>query len=405
MKRFVAPLCLMLAVAAPAAPPDRKGDAVVIRAGKIFTAAGPTVENGAVLVVDGKIRAVGASIEAPAGARVLDSGAEAFITPGFVDAASRLGLESGMNEASSEVTPRLRPTDGWDPWSEELRGALSNGLTTIGLTPGTQAVIGGLQAVVKTAGADRHARILREDAAIVAAMGEDPSAGNFPPRGGPPLNFYARRPTTRMGVVWLVRKAFSDASEAGAAETGSDEALLKRALEKRIPVHVVARRDHDIRSAFRLADEFGFSVVLEEATEGYKLAPEIARRNVPAIVGPLVPTPQGSAAREDSEVSWNLAGLLAKAGVKVALRAGPGASSEDGPAWQAALAERFGMPREQALLAITRTPAEILGVADRVGSLEAGKDADLVVWSGDPLLPASRIEWVFVDGALAFGAR
>jgi imidazolonepropionase-like amidohydrolase len=402
---------LALALALGAAASARAADTapIVVRAGRVWTAAGTTIESGAILVDGGKIRAAGpaASVAVPPGARVVDLGSEAVVTPGFVDAASRLGLESGDVEASSEVTPHLRALDGWDPWSPAFGAALRCGLTTVALTPGSASVIGGLQAVVKTGASGSVAsRVLRRDAALVAAMGNDPSAGNFPPRGGPPTVFYARRPTTRMGVIWLERKAFFDARAAVDPPAGSDAAILRLALDGKLPVHVVARRKHDILSAFRVADEFGFPVVLEEATEGFQIAGEIARRGAPAIVGPLTPVPEGGAANEDAEVSWNLAGILSKAGVKVALRAGDARdlAAERGPAWQATLAERFGLAREDALLAVTRTPAAILGVADRVGSIEPGKDADLVAWTGDPLDPKSRVKLVMIDGAVEYGA-
>jgi imidazolonepropionase-like amidohydrolase len=377
-------------------------EAVVVRGGRLLTLAGREVAGGALVIEGGKIRRVGAAAEVPEGARVIDATGKVVI-PGLVDAASTLGIAGQANEDASEVTPHVRILDAVDPRSRDLRRAQQAGITTLFLGPGNRNVIGGLGAVVKSAGRTREEMTLRADASLKAAIGSGPSFGNFPPRGVM-ATFYARRPTTRMGVAWEFRKAFADARN-GDLASGSAEGreILKRALEGGLKVRIAASRATDLETALKAAEELGLSVVFEEAHEAYKLAPILAARRVPVL---LRPAPAGGApqALEGAEARPGAFAALREAGVTTALLAAD-ESDPDSLLAGAAFAVRFGARREDALRAVTIVPAEILGVAGRVGSLEAGKDADLVILSGDPLDLTSRVEMVLIGGKVVYGGR
>ena len=180
--------------------------------------------------------------------------------------------------------------------------------------------------------------------------------------------------------------------------------LLALALRDEIPIHVNARRAITIRAALKVADEYDLQLILKECTEGYKVAEQLAERRIPVVLGPFYYYPRGMEQyREGRKVNWNNAGILANAGVKVALASGeqPGAINM---LTAAIFAVRHGMQREEALKAVTITPAEILGVADRVGSLEKGKDADIVILNGDPLNVKTRVERVILNGNTVYTA-
>jgi imidazolonepropionase-like amidohydrolase len=179
-------------------------------------------------------------------------------------------------------------------------------------------------------------------------------------------------------------------------------AILTEALKDEIPIHVNARRAIVIRAALKVADEYGLKLIIQECTEGYKVAGQLAERKIPVVLGPFYYYPGNMGQyREGRKVNWNNAGILAKAGVKVALGSG-GQSGAIDILTAATFAVRHGMDRDEALKAITITPAEILGVADRVGSLEKGKDADIVVLSGDPLSVTTCVEKVILNGKTVY---
>jgi imidazolonepropionase-like amidohydrolase len=205
--------------------------------------------------------------------------------------------------------------------------------------------------------------------------------------------FYARRPTTRMGVVWEFKKAFLDAKE-------REGGVLQRAMEGKLPVRVAASRATDIESLLGIAQELGLSVVLEEAQEAYKLADRLAARKIPVLLRPEFSV-EGT---EGSEVRFDAFRTLLEKGVRVALLPAQ-ADNPDSLLGAAALAVKHGARPGEALRAVTIRAAEILGVADRVGSLEAGKDADLVILSGDPLNLCSRVEKVVIGGRVVYGGR
>lgn len=210
-----------------------------------------------------------------------------------------------------------------------------------------------------------------------------------------------------MAVIWMLRKGFFDARQYAASKEKDDPQLqiLASALDNKIPVRLNVRRAINIRSALKLADEYDFKLVLDDCTEGYKVADEIAKKKVPVVLGPFYYYPRSYFQyREGREVNWNNAGILVNAGVKVALTSGAQSQSID-LLTAAAFAIRHGMPRDKALKAITTIPAEILGVADKVGSLEKGKDADILILSGDPLKVTTRIEKVLLNGRTVYKAQ
>jgi len=391
-----------------------------IKAARILPISGAPLENGVILVENGKITALGTEVPIPAGAQVIDAG-PGVVLPGFIDAHSSLGV-AGMTEESRETTAHLSILPAVNPQDPNFQRAREAGITTVGVVPGPRTTIGGLVAAVKTVGATVDEMLLRDRLALRVTLGAESTWGNIPIRSGRPTDFYWRRPTTRMGVVWEVRKAFFEARKyleegkfwkeevvgPGQAPRYREEALtiLADALRGNLPVWFTAHREADIRTALRIADEFELQrYTLDECTEGYRVVEEIARRNVPVVVGPLYYYPtRWIDQNEGRKICLNNAGLLAEAGVKVALTTSDAAGIVHLPL-HAAFAVRHGLPPEVALKAITLNAAEILGVADRVGSLEVGKDADLVILSGDPLAATTRVEQVWISGQRVFPAR
>jgi imidazolonepropionase-like amidohydrolase len=358
-------------------------DAVLFKDARVVTGLGPELPKASVLVVGGRIRKVAEAIEAPAGARVVDA-AGRVLMPGLVDAGSR----GGDNEEGSEVTPSVSALDALEPGAPALRRAALSGLTTIYVGPGNRNVVGGLGAVVKTAGPDLL-RPLRERADLKTALGAEPSLGNYPPRGGP-ATFFARRPTTRMGVVWEFRKAFSDAREGRAK--GPDGDVLGAALGGKLTVRVAAAKGTDLETALSLGADFGLALLVEDAREAWK-NPE-ALRKTPVVLRPSLEPETGSVEGRPDTLA-----ILRAAGVETALT---GESAEAMLA-AAAFAVKHGASRADAIRALTSVPARLLGVADRVGSVEEGRDADLVLYSGDPLDPRSAVERVMIGGRFVGG--
>jgi len=378
------------------------GDVTAFKAARALTCSGAPIEGAVILVENGKIIAIGSGFKIPEGATVVDLGS-ATVMPGLVDANLVLWLDGMDNEEAREISPEFRVLDGLNPKSRDLQRAVQTGVTTAFIGPGNRNVIGGLGAILKTHGDSLRQMVVQEEAALKGTVGSGPTIGNYPPRGMPPVNFYARRPTTRMGVTWEFRKAFIDAAKYAAerpARPDPAREVLARALARKLPVRIAASRAVDIESALRLADEFKLTLVFEEAEESYRHVELLAQRKVAVALRPSF-QPGRVWAADGSELRYGTFTALAAAGVPTALLAGGPGEGESLLA-MAAFAVRCGATRDQALAAITKTPAEILGVADRVGSLEKGKDADFVVLSGDPLDVTSRVERVVVNGRTAF---
>ncbi len=400
MRIYIILLTFLLLVSVFVAP--GMAEVTAVKAGKILTISSEPITDGVILIEDGNIAEIGTGIEIPEDAVVIDAG-KSVVMPGLVDASAVAPVRGDLNEQSSEITPTLRISDALDPQSKALKRIVQTGVTTLFVSPGRQNVIGGLGVVVKPAGKIPQQMIVKDEAALRIVMDLDSTQGNRIPRREPAANFYYRRPGTRMAIIWMLRKSFFDAQQADSGQTEDPNlAILSAALKDEIPIHVNARRAIVIRAALKVADEYGLKLILQECTEGYKVAGQLAERKIPVVLGPFYYYPGNMGQyREGRRINWNNAGILAEAGVKVALSSGGQAGAID-ILTAATFAVRHGMDRDEALKAITITPAEILGVADRVGSLEKGKDADIVVLSGDPLNVTTRVEKVILNGKTVY---
>lgn len=363
-------------------PSLAKAEDLLIKAAKVYTMNGAPLAPGAVLVSKGKIVQVAPKIEAPAGTKVIDLGT-GVLMPGLIDAYSQAGLTGGATETTREITPAFRAIDSVDWKARAFREALDDGTTCVAVAPGTDNVFSGLSCAVKTAG---ERNTLEPELGVMIAMASDPANGNNSRQR--PDSIYNRQPTNRMGVVWMLRSTFDKAGRQKASELAS----VRDGLEGKRKIFAVSRTDHDLLSLLRLADEFKFTPTVIGGHEAYKIRAELASAKVPVILGALT-TSSSLEGPESSEVIWNQPGLLLKAGVPFAFSGGHLLE-------QARFAARFGLPADEALRAITSSPAKILGIDKRVGALSVGSDADLVALDGDPLELTTSIQWVLVDGKI-----
>lgn len=308
----------------------------------------------------------------------------------------------------SEVIPHLRVIDTINPDSTDFARLARSGVTTVFVSPDSASVIGQRGAVVKTGGPEGQ-RVVRDADAVKASLGADPSfrgSANRGPFGGQ-ATYNTRRPTTRMGVDFVFRKAFYDAIRDGQGRPvgGADTApaaafpVLREVLAGTTPLRIQARLQHDIFSALRLAGEFGFRFTLEEGIEAYRALDALKAADVPVIFGPVTHQPTGfrTFVGEADNQRLNTPRRLRDAGVRFALTAQE-LRDEDGLAGQAMIAVRYGLSVQEALKAVTQTPAELMGLGERVGALRSGADADLVAWTGEPFEATTRIKLVMIGG-------
>lgn len=377
---------------------------IAIRDTKIITMDGREYEKGTVLIEAGKIKKIGEDIKIPEDTEVYDGTGKVMI-PGMIDAHTHVGIsEEGIgwegadyNETSDPITPHLRAIDAINPHEEGVKDARSHGVTSLMTGPGSANVIGGENLVIKTKGNTIDEMVLKNPVGMKAAFGENPKRV---------YNEQKKSPRTRMAVAAAMRETFMEAEDYLKEKENAKkedkpfkrdikmESII-RVLKKEIPLKTHAHRADDIMTILRIAREFDLEITLEHCTEGHKIVDEIADSGFPAIVGPSLST---RSKVELKDMTYETPGILAEAGIKVALMSDhPVVPIHYLPVY-AALAVRSGMNRKEALKAITINPAEILGIDDRVGSIAEGKDADLVLFSGDPLAFDSQVEEVFIDG-------
>lgn len=382
---------------------------VVIKADRIFTAAGDVIEGGSITIVDGKIASVGVG---GGSGEVIEVAA---VTPGMVDLAAAIDMRHYGVEQSTEASIELEVSSGVDFFSYRWDRVLRDGVTTALAAPFDMNVFGGLCVALKTGGEPTlEAREIASNVALRASIGTQPSTGNYPPRGRPPIDFYARRPTTRMGVEWLFRSSYYDAlnAERFDLEVDSEQArrneILLKTITGELLLIVKAPATQDVRTAIYLKEEFGIRhMILDNAIEAWK-EPELMRRSGVGVI--LPPFPRNGRVRDpfanDSYFqTLDCAAKLTELGVLVALSGHGSKNPEARLSSQAGFAMRGGMSFDDALAAVTINPARMIGVDDRVGSIEVGKDANLVLWNGTPFEPSSGIIAVILDGKLAFDLR
>ncbi|MEQ9398780.1 MAG: amidohydrolase family protein [Longimicrobiales bacterium] len=425
--RTLAAMTLALGtLAAPGTPAALVAQDVAIRGGTVLPVSGPPIENGTVVVRDGRITAVGAGVSVPAGMRVVDATGK-WVLPGLVDAMSYYGVAgTDLNETAQPSTPHLRILEAYYPFgsfgdgeapsaprSEDL---LMGGVTTHYVAPADATVIGGQGAVVKAAGPDFASLVLWEPAAMDITLGDRPAST---------MRDAGRSPGTRMAVIAHLREQFVRAREyqqrhdawrdQPEAERGPEPPrdlgmeALGRVLRGEIPARIQANRTTEIREAMELAEEFGFPWILDSGISADRMAADLAAAAVPVVLGPIShPWVSGEEIPDRGEYPTpdeRRAARLVEAGVEIAIASFSRTFGTLGPAgsgkWlllDAALAAGYGLDQDAVLRAVTLAPARILGVDDRVGSLEVGKDGDVVILDGPPLSVRSWVERVFVGG-------
>jgi len=390
-------LILSAALAAPGSSAPADGTSWTIHADKVYTSTGKVHESALIVVEGGKIRAITPGVEA-----TRDALKAQVVTAGMVDASARLNTGSTSVEQSSEVTPLVTADFGVDLFSPRWGTLARTGVTSAFITPLNQNCIGGLGAVMKTAGERTlEARTVAGAPMLCGAIGSQPSQRNRSAFGRP-TSFFNRRPTTRMGVEWEWRKSFFEAAQA--KEPDPSQKMLLDALAGKVGVFVQAWATQDIRTAVFLKEEMareGFGemrLVIDAGAEAWREPAMLVRTNTAVV---LPPVPAQGRTTDGALMSIECARVLRDNGIAFAL-SGHGSARLD---IQAGLAMRGGLTREQALRAVTLTPAQLLGVDERVGSVEAGKDADLLLWNGEPFEATSRPVGVLVGGHLALDPR
>jgi imidazolonepropionase-like amidohydrolase len=367
------------------------------------------IEGGTVLLDAGKIVAVEEpGFAVPAGAEVVDAAGK-WVLPGFIDAHAHVGLVEEAegwagrdgNESTRPVTASVRALDAINPYDQGFRDAIGGGVLAVNVNPGSGNPIGGQTVALKCWGRVVDQMVLREPSGVKSALGENPKR-TFGDRH--------ETPSTRLGTAAVIREAFTAAgnylAKLAAAEdqppadrkpVDRDLGLeaLGRVLRREIPWRQHCHRADDIATAIRLSREFGYELVIDHGTEAHLLADLIAAQSIPVIIGPLFTSRSKVELRNRSLAN---PGRLAAAGVTIAITTDHPVVPINFLIHQASLAVKEGLDARTALRAVTINPARILGVADRIGSLEPGKDADLVIWSGDPLDVTSRAERAYQDG-------
>ena len=369
--------------------------------------AGADIPSGYVLIGDdGKIASVGENINETADMTVIDAEGK-LVTPGCVEAHCHIGVHNSAmrwegadyNERSEPITPEMRAIDGLNPMDEAFINAVQHGVTSACTGPGSANVVGGTFVAIKLVGHRVDDMIIKEPVAMKCAFGENPK-GAFGQNGG-------KTPVTRMATASLLRELlFKTKNYLEAKEAGKDPAFNMKleamipVIKKEIPLKAHAHRADDIFTAIRIAKEFGVGLTLDHCTDGALIAEDLAKEGYPAFVGPSF----GSKSKiELINKDFTTPGILNRAGVKISIITDAPVTTLEHLPMCAGFAVKAGLDYDEAWRAITVNPACSIGIGDRVGTLEAGKDADIVIWNGDPLVEiGTRAYLTIVDGRVVW---
>lgn len=380
---------------------------LLLKKGKIFPVSKkPFV--GDILIENGKISKISENIE-ESSAEIIDA-SEKYIFPGFIDAHSHIGLfEEGVggsyqdgNEATDPVTSQVRAIDAFYPEDAAIKRALAGGVTTVMIVPGSANPIGGQGAIVKFNSQITDESIIREPAGLKMALGENPKRV---------YGSTNKIPSTRLGNAAIIRDYFIKVKnymkkKELAKKDGKDFSEIdikyeigEKVLKKEIPARIHAHRKDDILTAIRLAEEFNFDLIIEHATEAYKIADYIKEKNIPLILGPLL----GFRTKlETRDMSFESISIINEKGILCSLMCDHPVIHLEHASIQAATALRYGAKEEDLLKMLTINPAKILKIDSRVGTIDAGKDADLVIWNGHPFEFKSYVEKTIIEGKIVY---
>jgi len=354
---------------------------------------------GDVSIENGKIKRIAAQLPIGSDTKIVECSG-LWLLPGFIDVHTHLGLYNegigwpgnDANETSGLLNPHLRAIDGVNPFDPAFLDAVKAGITTVHVMPGSSTIIGGTTAVIKTRGTNIKKMILQEPAGLKIALGENPKR----------VHSHGKNDSiTRMGIMGMLREIFYEAQYCDYPDMLRFSPILK-AIKKEIPVRIHAHRADDILSAIRFADEFDLDLRIEHCTEGHLIVKELTGLNLKVSVGPTLTR---KSKVELANKTWETYPILMQKDIEVSL-------TTDHPYIPihylnicAAIAVREGLSEQQALEAITILPARNLRLDHKIGSIEAGKDADLVLWSHPPFHFMAKPKWTMIDGEFAFLAK
>jgi imidazolonepropionase-like amidohydrolase len=373
-----------------------------MRVGKVHTGNGNVLTDVFVAVQDGKIAFVGKGYVVKPDIEVLDL-TDKVMTPGFIAANAWMDVLSQTNEEGKEVTPRLSLLYSIDPRAKDFDLAWRSGVTTVYLAPGNLNVFPGTGTILKTRGQTPQDMLVQNQVHVKMVLGREPGQGNQSPRGFGPMLLRNRRPQNRMGVVFIIRYELTNLQnkrDVPDAELAPDELVFRQVLQGKNILRISARSYMDIKTAFRLMEEYGYRWILEGGVDAYRYLEELKANDIPVIYGPVYKNRgRGDFNREDDRYLPITPRILAEEGIRFAFQ-----NNAESPIsalrHEAIHAVELGLDKQKALKALTLDAARILGVASRLGSITIGKDADLLVFDGDPLEPSSSLLNVIIDGKL-----
>ncbi|WP_102274912.1 amidohydrolase [Cytobacillus massiliigabonensis] len=352
--------------------------------------------HGDVLIETGKISMVKHFIKTDSDVKIIDCN-NSYLFPGFIDVHTHLGLYdegtgwagNDANETAEAMSPHVRAMDGVYPLDPAFSDAVKHGITTVHIMPGSANVIGGTTSVIKTAGKNIKKMIVQETAGLKIALGENPkrihSQGN-------------KDSITRMGIMGMLREAFYEASQLYHPDS-LRTAPIMQALNREIPVRIHAHRADDIISALRFAEEFDLDLRIEHCTEGHLIAEELAGLNLMVSVGPTL-TRRSKV--ELKNKTWKTYQELTNNGVEVSITTDHPYTPIQYLNVCASIAVREGLSEQKALEGITILPAKNLRIDHQLGSIEEGKDADLVLWSHHPFHYLAKPKWTMISGIFEY---
>ena len=385
---------------------------LLIKNGKIYCMNEITIENGYVIVDNGKITEVGQGTPPPYTYSEEFDCEGGYVFPGFIDAHCHIGIieetigaeGDDVNEITDPITPHLRAIDAINPMDTAFNDAVQAGITCVMTGPGSANVIGGQFAIIKTYGRRIDDMIVKQPAAMKVAFGENPKSA---------YNEKNQSPMTRMATAALLREYLFKAQEYKSCweeyNNNADECdkpefdfkldSLLEVLKNNIPIKAHAHRADDILTAIRIFKEFGLKFTIDHCTEGHLIADILKQENVQVIVGPsLIDRPK----IELKNLTFKTPGILSNEGVKVAIMTDHPCTPIQYLPLCAAYSAKNGMDEYEALKAITINAAEILGISDRLGTIEVGKDADISVFSSHPFDYKSTTKLVIIDGSIVW---